>query len=177
MIRLRRSPQESGSSFLGAIKWRLHSFCNKTTVFYWMQSATVNKGDFDELVTVGSIWNTWTDTLGRQPHFQLDDFFAFPVSVAGEIAKTIPEILRAHECICCQAQDILEEKGDGPKIDSRYFRLHPPCEALIANSWSQATLGKQMTSVTMITLPSIKAFSWFELARKIGPAHRSASTL
>ena len=32
-----------------------------------MQSETVNTGDADGLVILGSIWNIWADALGRQP--------------------------------------------------------------------------------------------------------------
>lgn len=81
MIRLDRSPQERGNSLPGVAKWSEPLFCNKATVFYWIQPATVSTGDGDGLVILGSIWNTWADALGRQPQFQLDDFFAVPVSV------------------------------------------------------------------------------------------------
>jgi hypothetical protein len=107
------------------------SFCNKATVFYCMQSATVNTGDADGLAILGSIWNTWADAVGRQPQFQVDDFFAVPVSVTKETAKTVPEILQAHKYICSQVRSLLEKKGAKAEIDSRYFRLHPLCEALI----------------------------------------------
>jgi hypothetical protein len=132
MIRLIRIPQERGDSLPGVPKWSEPSFCNKATVFYWMQSATVNGGDSDGLVILGSIWNAWADALGRQPQFQLEDFFAVPVHVPSKAAKTVPEILRAQKYICSQVRGTLEKKGDGAERDPRYFRLHPLCEALIA---------------------------------------------
>jgi hypothetical protein len=131
MVRL-DSPRERGSSLPGVAKWSEPSFCNKATVFYWMQSATVNTGDADGLAILGSIWNTWADALGRQPQFQLDDFFAVPVSVTNKTAKTVPEILQAHKYICSQIQGMFEKKGARAGRDPRYFKLHPLCKALIA---------------------------------------------
>jgi hypothetical protein len=132
MIRLDRSPHERGNSLPVVAKWRVPSFCNKATVFYWMQSATVNTGDADGLAILGGIWNAWADTLGRQPQFQLDDFFAVPVSVTKKNATAVPEILRAHQYICSQVRGTLEKKGASAERDPRYFGLHPLCEALIA---------------------------------------------
>ncbi len=89
-------------------------------------------------VILGGIWNTWTDALGREPHMQLDEFFAVPVSVADEYAKTIPGILRAREHMCSQLRKTIEEnertvvKSSKLWPDPKYFKLNPICEALIA---------------------------------------------
>ncbi len=98
-----------------------------------------NRADRSGLVILGSIWNAWFDALGREPHIQLDEFFAVPGSVGENDAKTISEILRAPKYICAQVRGTLEEKRAGAEIalsktwqDPRYFKLHPLCEALIA---------------------------------------------
>jgi hypothetical protein len=65
MVRLDRSPQHRGNSLPGVAKGSEPSFCNKATVFYWMQAAIINTGDADGLVILGSIWNAWADALGR----------------------------------------------------------------------------------------------------------------
>ena len=76
-----------------------------------MQSATVNTGDADGLAILGGIWNAWADTLGRQPQFQIDNFFAVPISVARKNASTVPEILRAHKYICFQVRGTFGKEG------------------------------------------------------------------
>ena len=87
---------------------------------------------------LGSIWNAWFNALGRKPQIQLDEFFAVPVSVGENDAKTISEILRAHKYICAQVRGMLKEKRAGAEIalsktwpDPRYFKLNLLCEALI----------------------------------------------
>lgn len=90
-------------------------------------------------VILGGIWNAWSDALGREPYMQLDEFFALPVSVKEQYAKTIPGILRAHEYICAQLRKTVEENNRAdaliklcePGPDPRYFKLYSICEALI----------------------------------------------
>jgi hypothetical protein len=88
-------------------------------------------------VILGGIWNAWCDALGRQPHIQLDEFFAVPVSVGEEYARTVPGILRAHEHICAQLREPMEESirtdpyAGWWRPDPRYFKVHPICEAII----------------------------------------------
>ncbi|KUJ16711.1 uncharacterized protein LY89DRAFT_782000 [Mollisia scopiformis] len=141
MIQVYSRRQEEGDDLLGISKL-LHAtetyFCNKATVFYWMESAKINRSDVDGLVILGSIWNTWVDALGRQPNFQLNDFFAVPVNITNKVARsqyveTVPEILRAHVSICSQVREAFEKKESRwwRGRDSRFFSLHPLCEAMI----------------------------------------------
>jgi len=93
----------------------------------------------DGPVILGSIWNSWFDALGRKPTMQLDEFFAIPVSVKEEYAKTVPGILRVHEHICAQVRKTVEENNRDnaliklckPWPDPKYFKLHSICEALV----------------------------------------------
>lgn len=142
-----RNPQRRGPDLPYIDKWREYLFYNKATVFYWTQSVTnlfdgngsMVPGGCDGRDILGGIWNSWSDALGREPHIQLDEFFAVPVSVKEVHAKTVPGILRAHEQICSQVRKTVEEnkanaliKSCKPWWDPRYFKLHPICEALIA---------------------------------------------
>ena len=130
------NPKKRGHRIPYIDKWKEYLFYNKATVFYWTQSATTNIGGHDGQVILGGIWNAWSDALGREPHIQLDEFFAVPVSVKEKYAKTIPGILRAHEHICSQVRKTVEEnsKANAPIKswpDPRYFKLLSICEALI----------------------------------------------
>lgn len=136
MLQLYTSSKKNAKVSLGVLKSPCPSFqaellYNKATIFYWMESATVNQGDLDGLAIVGSIWNIWTEILGRRPQFQLDDFFVMPVSVPQKVAKTIPEILQAHENICSQVRGSLEKDENRANIDPKDLRLHPICEAFL----------------------------------------------
>jgi hypothetical protein len=51
-------------------------------------------------VILSSIWNTWSNILGREPYIQLDKFFVIPISIKEEYAKIILGILRTYEYIC-----------------------------------------------------------------------------
>jgi len=120
----------------GIAPWMEYQFYNKATAFYWTPSAYVDNWSRSAmLVILGSIWNTWFDALGREPEVQLDEFFATPVSIGEEDAKSISKILLAHKYVCAQVQRTLDEKRAGAKIldwlDILYFKLHPLCEALI----------------------------------------------
>lgn len=110
MIELERVAQERGNSLPGVARRNERSICNKATVFYWMQSATVNRGDADGLAILGSIWNTWADALGRHPQFQCDEFFAVPVCLTKKNEKTVPEILRLHKYVCSQVRGALRRE-------------------------------------------------------------------
>jgi hypothetical protein len=48
---------------------------------------------------------------GREPHMQLDEFFAAPVYAGEEYAKTVSGILKAHKYICAQVRKTVEEKS------------------------------------------------------------------
>lgn len=133
MVQLWSNPSKLGERFVTFAEWQDRLFCNKATVFYWLQSATVTPGDADALVILGSIWNAWTAALGK-PQVELGDFFAEPVGVDHHIAKNVPEILEAHKYICAQIRGTLEKaRLEGTNRytwpDPRYFRLHPLCEA------------------------------------------------
>ena len=113
-------------------------FYNKATVFYWTQSAIESLGTRRlGPVILGGIWNAWCDALGRQPHIPLHEFFAVPVSVGEEYARTVPGIVRAHEGICAQLREPLAENiridpyAGWWRPDPRYFKLLPIFEALI----------------------------------------------
>lgn len=135
-------------------------FCNKATVFYWMESAKLNNSDTAGFAILGSIWNAWCDALGRQPSFQLEDFFAVPVGISERYpgspninpralnVKTIPEILRVHECIWSQVQCASKKRDKWwSGKDPRYFRLHPLCDAMIVvfdeYKWIRESFRKQ----------------------------------
>ncbi|EPE30150.1 hypothetical protein GLAREA_12873 [Glarea lozoyensis ATCC 20868] len=113
-------------------------FYNKATVFYWTQSAFNEVGRHGPVI-LGGIWNAWSNALGREPQMQLDEFFAVPVSVKEEYAKTVRGILRAHESICSQVRKTIEENNRAdafirmckPWPDPRHFKLHSICEALV----------------------------------------------
>ena len=132
------NPQKRGHKIPYIDTWKEYLFYNKATVFYWTQSAT-NMVGRNGPVILGGIWNAWSDALGREPQIQLDEFFAVPVSVKEEYAKTVPGILRAHEHICAQVRKTVEENNRAnaliklckPWPDPRYFKLHSICEALI----------------------------------------------
>ena len=133
-----QNPQKQGRKIPYIDTWKDYLFYNKATVFYCTQSATNTVGR-DRPVILGGIWNAWFDALGREPYIQLDEFFAVPVSVKEEYAKTVPGILRAHEHICAQVRKTVEENNRAntliklckPWPDLRYFKLHSICEALI----------------------------------------------
>ncbi len=134
-----QNPQKRGSKIPYIDTWKEYLFYNKAIVFYWTQSATNIVGRNGPVI-LGGIWNAWSNALGREPQIQLDEFFAVPVSVKEEYAKTIPGILRAHEYICGQVRKTVEENNRAnaliklckPWPDPRYFKLHSICEALIA---------------------------------------------
>ena len=134
-----RDPQKRGRRIPYIDKKREYLFCNKTTVFYWTESATTQLRGRSGNVILGGIWNAWCDALGREPHFQLDEFFAVPVRVKEQFAKTIPGILRAHKQICAQIRKSMKENSDPNTIigwqifwpNPRYFKLQSLCEALI----------------------------------------------
>ena len=83
------NPQKRGHKIPYIDTWKEYLFYNKATVFYWTQSAT-NMVGRNGPVILGGIWNAWSDALGREPQIQLDEFFAVPVSVKEEYAKTVP---------------------------------------------------------------------------------------
>ena len=132
------NPQNRGRKIPYIETWKEYLFYNKATVFYWTQSASNMVGRKGPVI-LGGIWNAWTAALGREPHMQLDDFFAVPVHVKEQFAKTVPGILKAHKYICAQIRKAMEEnsranaliKSGEPWPDPRYFKLHPICEALI----------------------------------------------
>lgn len=133
------NPQKRGHKIPYIDTWKEYLFYNKATVFYWTQSATNSMVGRNGPVILGGIWNAWSDALGREPQIQLDEFFAVPVSVKEEYAKTVPGILRVHEHICAQVRKTVEEnnranaviKSCKPWPDPRYFKLLSICEALI----------------------------------------------
>jgi len=129
-----------------------HRLYNKTTVLYWMESATGmtrRRGP----ITLGGIWNTWTDALGREPQIQFDEFFAVPIHVKEVYAKTVPGILRVHEHNYAQIRKTIEEnnrtdalaKSSAPRLDTKYFKLQPICEALVVifDEYKSSTPGKR----------------------------------
>jgi hypothetical protein len=132
------NPQKRGHRIPYIETWKEYLFYNKATVFYWTQSATNMVGRHGPMI-LGGIWNAWSNALGREPQMQLDEFFAVPVSVKEEYAKTIRGILRAHESICAQVRKTIEENNRAnarirmckPWPDLRYFKLRSICEALI----------------------------------------------
>ncbi|KAL2064200.1 hypothetical protein VTL71DRAFT_4694 [Oculimacula yallundae] len=120
--------------------WQEDQFYNKATVLYWTQSAIDMMHRLDGPVILGGIWNIWSEALGREPQIQLDEFFAVPVSVGEQYAKTLPGILRSHEAICAQVRKTVADmtspgataKSRNLWPDLRYSKLYPLCEALIA---------------------------------------------
>jgi len=133
-----QNPQERGRKIPYIDTWKEYLFYNKATVLYWTQSASEMIGRKGPVI-LGGIWNAWFDALGREPQIQLDEFFAVPVGVREEYAKTVPGILRAHEKICAQIRKTVEQNSRAnylikmcePWPDPRYFKLHSICEALI----------------------------------------------
>jgi hypothetical protein len=133
-----QNPRKRGRRIPYIDTWKEYLFYNKATVFYCTQSATNVVGRHGPVI-LGGIWNAWYDAPGRELQIQLDEFFAVPVSVKEEYAKTIPGILRAHQHICAQVRKTLEENNRAnalikmckPWPDPRYFKLYSLCEALI----------------------------------------------
>ncbi|RFU35947.1 hypothetical protein B7463_g411, partial [Scytalidium lignicola] len=105
-----QDPQKRGRKIPYVDTWKEYLFYNKATVFYGTQSATDMVGGNGPVI-LGGIWIAWSDALGREPQIQLDEFFAIPVSVKEEYAKTVPGILRAHEHICAQVRKTVEENS------------------------------------------------------------------
>jgi hypothetical protein len=134
-----RIPKNEAVEYRISIHGRNTYSTTKPQYFYWTQSATNNMVGRNGPVILGGIWNAWSNALGREPQIQLDEFFAVPVSVKEEYAKTVPGILRAHEHICAQVRKTIEENNRAnalikfcePWPDPRYFKLHSICEALI----------------------------------------------
>jgi hypothetical protein len=135
-----QDPQNRGRKIPYIDTWKEYLFYSKATVCYWTESATnmVRVGRNGPVI-LGGIWNAWSNALGREPYIQLDEFFAVPVMVREEYAKTVPGILRVHEHICAQIRKTVEENNRAnsfikmcePWPDPRYFKLHSICEALI----------------------------------------------
>jgi hypothetical protein len=104
------NPQNRGRRIPYIEIWKEYLFYNKATVFYWTQSASNMVGRKGPVI-LGGIWNAWTAALGREPHMQLDDFFAVPVQVKEQFAKTVPGILKAYKYICAQIRKAMEENS------------------------------------------------------------------
>ena len=92
---------------------RLHLFCNKTTAFYWLQTAqsigALGERKLMPRIVFATIYREWSQYYDFQPNIEFGHYIANPIRITTTGPSTIRGVLKAHHSLCMQACDLMTE--------------------------------------------------------------------
>ncbi|KAL8738193.1 MAG: hypothetical protein Q9190_008034 [Brigantiaea leucoxantha] len=125
---------EVGNLELRKIKY----LCNKSTSFYWLQSAqsydSTGQRSITPVIILGAIYEEWRRFYNSKPNIEHGHFFANPIRITATGPSTISEIINAHLRLCAQASILMNkaQKGfDRNGFNPQLHHLFPLYRAII----------------------------------------------
>ena len=117
---------------------RLDLLCNKSTILYWKTSAQSEDFGIYSRIIFACIYKCWFRFHESQPSLNFGKFVAHPFRITRNGPQTIPDILKAHGCLCSHiASQLSLKKGtDGVthpigRSQWQHYHLLPLCRAMI----------------------------------------------
>ena len=112
-------------------------FCNKTTAFYWLQTAQSNGASGERKlmprIVFATIYREWSQYYDFQPNIEFGHYIANPIRITSNGPSTIRGVLKAHHSLCMQACDLMA-KGLASRplrTELRRHDIHPLYKAII----------------------------------------------